>query len=346
MAQFDEKTLKSHIKAGEYYPIYLMCGDEDYLKKHYADMIASKNVEPAFESFNLQKFDGKGLDLQDVFEQASIMPMMSDKRCIIVEDYKLEGAGEDTLSQISAYVESIPDTSIVIFHQKSADFSLAKAKKAADIISKHGAVCLLNKRKGNDLIKPLISSASKQNCTLSVQMANYLVSCVGDDFNVLINELHKVCGYVGGGEITRSHIDAVAVKTDEAKIYDLTKALMAKDFDKAYKVLHTLIKNKVSHEYIFGTIVSTYVDMYRGKVSLSCGGRADELAADFDYGKRAFALTNGARDSSKIDLPTLRKCLDVLCEADMKLKMSSDDNVIVLEQLMVRLFLVTNGERV
>ncbi len=346
MAQFDEKTLKAHIKAGEFFPIYLMCGDEDYLKKHYTDMIAAKNIEPAFESFNLQKFDGKGLDLRDVFEQASIMPMMSDKRCIIVEDYKLEGAGEDAISQISAYLETSTDTSIVIFHQKSAEFSLVKAKKAADIISKHGAVCLLNKRKGNDLIKPLISSASKQGCTLTSQMANYLVSLVGDDFNVLINELQKVCNYAGSGEITRSHIDAVAVKTDEAKIYDLTKALMSKDFDRAYKVLHALIKSKVSPEYIFGTIVSTYVDMYRGKVSLSCGESADTLATDFAYGKRAFALTNGARDASKIDLPTLRKCLDVLSQADMKLKMSSDDNIIVLEQLMVRLFLVTNGEKV
>ncbi len=346
MAQFDEKSLKAHIKSGEFYPIYLICGNEDYLKKLYTDMIAAKNVEPAFESFNLQKFEGKGLDLQDVFEQASIMPMMSDKRCIIVEDYKLEGAGEDAISQISAYLETSPDTSIVIFHQKSAEFSLAKAKKAADIISKQGAVCVLNKRMGSDLTKPLITSAAKQGCTLTLQMANYLVSVVGDDFNVLINELKKVCGYAGGGEITKAHIDAVAVKTDEAKIYDLTKALMGKDFDRAYKVLHTLIKSKVQPEYILGTIVSTYVDMYRGKVSLSCGGRADELAADFDYGKRAFALTNGARDASKIDLPTLRKCLDVLSEADMKLKMSSDDNVIVLEQLMVRLFLVANGEKV
>lgn len=346
MAQLDEKSLKAHIKSKEFYPIYLICGNEDYLKKNYTDTIAAKNVEPAFESFNLQKFDGKNLDLNDVFEQASIMPMMSDKRCIIVEDYKLEGISERDLSLLHAYVESSPETSIVIFLQKNTEFSLAKAKKAADIISKHGAVCVLNKRTGNDLIKPLISFASKQGCTLTAPMANYLVSVVGDDFNVLVNELHKVCGYASSGEITKNHIDAVAVKTDEAKIYDLTKALIQKDFDKAYKVLHTLLKSKVSPEYILGTIVSTYVDMYRGKVSLSCGGRADELANDFDYGKRAFALTNGARDASKIDLPTLRKCLDVLSEADMKLKKSFDDETIVLEQLMVRLFLVTNGERV
>lgn len=346
MANFDEKSLKAHIRSGEFYPLYLIYGDEDYLKKVYVDMICEKNVSGAFESFNLQKFDGKDAELQDIFEQASIVPMMSDKRCLVVEDYKLEGANDKDLSQIASYAESCPETSIVIFHQKNAGFSLTKAKRAADIIAKHGAVCLLNKRTGNDLIKPLISSASKQGCILSPQTANYLVSQVGDDFNVLVNELHKVCGYAAGGEITKAHIDAVAVKTDDVKIYYLTKALMQKDFDRAYKVLHTLLKQKVQAEYILGTIVSSYVDMYRARVSLFCGERAEALAGDFGYKNAAFRLTNAARDSSKFDLPTLRKCLEVLSEADMKLKKSHDDEVIVLEQLMVKLFLVTNGERV
>ena len=345
MANYGEKELKAHIKSKEFYPIYLICGDEDYLKKTYTDMIASKNVEPAFESFNLQKFEGKGLDLADVFEQASIMPMMSDKRCLIVEDYKLEGANDKDISHITAYVESCPETSIVIFVQKNPEFSLTKAKKAADIIAKYGAVCTLNKRTGNDLIKPLISSANKQNCVLSTQMANYLVSQVGDDFNVLINELHKVCGYAAG-EITKAHIDAVAVKTDDVKIYYLTKALMQKDFDQAYKVLHTLLKQKVEAQYILGTIISTYVDMYRAKVSLFCGERADVLSADFAYRNTAFRLTNAARDASRMDLPTIRKCLEVLSEADMRLKKSYDNDVIVLEQLMVKLFLVSNGEKI
>ena len=346
MANFTEKELKAHIKAGDFYPIYLICGDEDYLKKTYTDSIAAKNVEPAFESFNLQKFEGKGLDLGDVFEQASIMPMMSDKRCLIVEDYKLEGASDKDISNISAYVESCPETSIVIFVQKNPEFSLAKAKKAADIIAKHGAVCTLNKRTGNDLIKPLISSANKQGCVLTTQMANYLVSQVGDDFNVLINELHKVCGYAAGGEITKAHVDAVAVKTDDVKIYYLTKALMGKDFDKAYKVLHTLLKQKVEAQYILGTIISAYVDMYRAKVALFCGDRADALATDFAYRNTAFRLANAARDASKLDIPTIRKCLEVLSEADMKLKKSYGDDVIILEQLMVKLFLVSNGERI
>ncbi|MDD6012014.1 MAG: DNA polymerase III subunit delta [Oscillospiraceae bacterium] len=346
MARMDEKELKAHIKSGNFYPVYLVCGNEDYLKKVYVDMIASKCVDPAFESFNLQKFDGKSCQLADVFDQAIIMPMMSDRRCVIVEDYKLEGAGEKDLGLIRQYLEKGNTSCVVVFHQKNIDFSLTKAKKAVEIIDKFGVVCVLDKRSGTQLTKPLISYAAKQGCTLSQQTANLLVSLVGDDYHTLINELGKICSYVGSGEITAKQIEAVAVKTDDAKIYYLTKALMQKDFDRVYQVLHSLIRQKIEPGYILGTIVSTYVDMYRAKVSLAGGARGDALAADFDYRKTAFRLSNAARDVSRMDIGIIRQCLEVLSEADRRLKSTGENPVIVLEQLMVRLFLVTNGERV
>lgn len=346
MAEFDEKGLKAHIKDGDFLPVYLICGDEDYLKKFYCDAIVSKNVSPEFESFNYEKFQGKNLDLESVFEASAIMPMMSDKRCLVVEDFKLEGISERDYSLLKAYAEDAPETSIVIFLQKKADFSLAKAKKAADLIKKVGAVCVLNKRTGNDLLKPLISSAAKQKCVLSTEMARYLVFVSGDNFNVLINELNKVCSFTGEGEITKNHIDAVAVKTDDAKIYALTKALFVKNFDLAYEVLHSLLRQKIEPEYILGTIISSYVDLYRAKVSVVSGERADSLSGDFGYRNTAFRLTNADRDSRKTDIATIRKCLEELSKADTSLKYGSGDPIIVLEQLMVKLFLISNGEKV
>ena len=166
------------------------------------------------------------------------------------------------------------------------------------------------------------------------------------DFNMLINEINKLCNYVGEGEITRTHIDEIAVKTDDAKIYALTKALMNKNFDEAYKTLHSLFRQKTEPEYILGVIISSYVDMYRAKVSLSCGYKADALSGDFGYRNRAFALTNAGRDSSRIDISVIRKCLEELSKADRQLKMGSSMPALVLEQLMVKLFLITNGEKV
>lgn len=346
MAEFDEKSLKAHIKSGDFLPLYLVYGDEDYLKKTYVDMIASKNVEPSFEAFNLEKFDGKGLELEMLFQAATVMPMMSDKRCLIVEDFKLEGISEENFRMMESFFADLPESSIIIFHQKKADFSAAKAKNVITLFNKFGGVCVLNKRTGNDLIKPLISSASKQKCVLSPEMARYLVALAGDDFNMLINEVNKVCSFAGEGEITKSHIDAVAVKTDDAKIYALTKALMNKNFDEAYKTLHSLIRQKTEPEYILGVIISSYVDIYRAKVSLAGGHKADALAGDFSYKNRAFALANAGRDSSRIDISVIRRCLEELGKADRQLKSGSSMPVLVLEQLMVKLFLITNGEKV
>lgn len=346
LAEFDEKGLKAHIKTNAFLPCYLVVGDEDYLKKHYTDLIVSKIVDPSFESFNFQKFEGKGLSLRDVFDACELMPMMSDKRCVVVEDFKLDSLTEKDYGMMLDFFSDLPDFTVLIFIQKSADFSVTKAKKAVDLFKKSGAVCTLNKRTGNDLLKPLISSAAKQKCELSVQNAKYLVSVCGDDFNVLINELGKVCHYAKQGEITKAHIDAVAVKTDDAKIYALTKALMNKDFDKAYDVLASLFRQKTEPEYILGTIISSYVDIYRARVSLISGKNADSLASDFNYRNTAFRLANAARDSKSMDLDTVRKCLTELSKADKQLKSGRDNAVLVLEQLMVKLFLLSNGEKV
>ena len=346
MAEFDENQLKANIKSGDFLPVYLFCGNEAYLKKYYSDTLAEKAVSKDFFDFNLQTFDGKGIDIQEIIDAAIMMPLMSDRRAVVVRDLKLEAMNDSDFTLLKDYLENPSESTVLIFLQTADDFSLLKAKKIADIIKKKGAVCQLNKRSGNDLIKPLISSASKQGCVLTADGAHYLVSVVGDDFNVLINELSKVCHYAAGGEITKKHIYEVAVKTDEARIYDLTKFLLMKNFDKAYEVLGILLRQKTQPEFILGTIVGAYVDMYRAKVSLACGKGAEELSEAYGYGKTAFRLKNGARDSSRIDIDTLRKCIDVLTEADLKLKSGRDNPAVILEQLMVRLFLVSNGDKV
>ncbi|MGN1417917.1 MAG: DNA polymerase III subunit delta [Acutalibacteraceae bacterium] len=346
MAKFDEKQLRAHIKSKEFFPVYLMIGDESYLKQLYTNTIVEKNIDTAFESFNFDKFDGKGLDLRDVYEKAMLMPMMSGKRCIVVDDYKLDGLNAKETEQMESVFSSVPESTVLIFKQDSVPFSKKSGKKVLALFEKYGAVCELNKRKGADLIKPLISSASKQGCELSSDNAQYLVRSVSDDFNVLINELNKACNYVQSGEITKAAIDAVCVKSVDAKVYYLTKALIAKDFEKAYEVLDSLIRLKTEPEYILGAIIGTYTDMYRVKVCACCGQSVQSIKDNFNYKGREFVLDNAVRDSRKIDISVLRKCLDVLSEADRKLKSGRDNTTLIIEQVMVKLILIANGEKV
>ena len=47
-----------------------------------------------------------------------------------------------------------------------------------------------------------------------------------------------------------------------------------------------------------------------------------------------------------MSIEAVRKCLDELYSADRKLKFSRDSATVIFEQLMVRLFLIANGEKV
>lgn len=346
MAIFDEKQLKQHIRKKEYLPVYLMIGDESYLKQYYTNLLVEKNIEPAFESFNFDRFEGKGLDIRDVYEKAMLMPMMSDKRCVVVDDFKLDSLNDKETLAFEENLSNLPESTLLIFRQDSVPFSKKSGKKVMGLIEKFGAVCELNKRKGQELLKPLIASAQKQGCDLSLSMAQYLTASVGDDFNVLINELNKVCNFVGEGEITKADIDAVAVKTLDSKVYYLTNALLSKDFDKAYGVLDSLLRMKTEPEYILGAIIGSYVDMYRVKVSLASGVNPTELKNSFNYKGREFVLSNAQRDGKKLDLAQIRSCLEALSEADMKLKSSRDNTSLIIEQVMVKLLLISNGEKV
>ena len=343
MAIFDEKALRAHLKEQAYLPCYLFVGEEDYLKRLYAGKLADAAVQPAFSSFNVEQFDGKGLDLRDVFDHAAILPMMDEKRVIIVDDYKLDPLSQRDEELLRDGLETLPDTTILIFKQELNPVSKKTGKKVRDLFSKYGAVCELEKRSGQDLYRPLISSAQKQGCVLSPAMAQYFVSCVGDDFHVLIQELAKVCAYAQG-EITKAHIDAVATKTLDAKVYALSRALLQHDFDKAYAVLDTLVQMRVEPYYILGALNGAYIDLYRAKTAMTCSGSIQPVLSAYSYKGREFALQNAARDASRLSVPQLRKSLETLLDADRKLKSTGESGTLVIEQLLVQLLLIANGE--
>ncbi len=345
MAHFDEKQLKQHLKAKAFLRAYLFVGDESYLKQHYANLLAQTAVNAATQSLNLERFEGKGLDLRDALDRAALLPMMSEKRCVFVDDFKLDPLPEREYKLLETTLRNLPDTTVLIFRQDQNPITKkASGKKITALFETYGAVCELNKRTGQDLYKPLIASAARQNRTLSPAMAQYLVAEVGDDFNVLVQELSKVCSY-GEGEITKAHIDAVAVKTVDAKVNDLVRALLQNRFDAAYQTLDTLLRQKTEPNYILGSIIGTYVEMYRAKVAITNSGSTQPLLEAFPYKGREFSLRYAARDCAKLELYQLRNCLSVLWEADAKIK-SAADSAQVIEQTMVKLLLAANGERV
>lgn len=345
MAAMNEKQLKDEIKNKSFSNVYFFYGEEHYLKEHYVNLLKKKIVDPAFADFNFHSYEGNDTSLDEIIRDAETFPMMSEYTFLLVRDYPFDRS-VDEANAMKEFLKDVPETTIMVFVYDTVQIDVKKNSKWKSIItafSKAGSSVNFEKCSEGDLIKLLINGAKRRNATLDSNTARYLISVSGSDLNTLLNELEKLAMYANGGEITKKIVDNMAIKCLQARVYDLSKAIVKGDSDSALAVLDILFQMKESAIAVLAVIGGCYVDMYRVKCAKIAGKPCEDVGEYYNYRGREFALRNALRDGSKISVEALRSSLDVIALADIKLKSTSIDSKVVLEETIVKL-LILSGE--
>ncbi len=342
-----EQALKNEIK-NTARNVYILFGNDGYLKKLYTDKISGMCAEPD-DIFNFQKFSGDS-DLQEVYDAVLQFPMMSDKKCVILTDYDFEKCAKSDFEKLCTIISDTPDSCVFILFFDVLEVVSKKNAKLTKLVTlaekNNGVAAELNHRTVPDLIKMLTNGAEKRGCKFDGAAARYLVETSGEDINTLKNELEKLCHFVGKGEITKQTVDSVCVKTVEASVYNLSKQIIDCNMSAALKILDELFYLKVEPIIILSTISGFYVDMYRTFVGKERAMTVPEIAKEFDYKNREFVIRNAANDVKKFDSQKFLLSFDALRAADKSLKSFSSDPRVVLEQLLVKLgYIAVRGER-
>lgn len=346
MPELDEKQLKQQIKTENLLNAYLLYGSEAYLKQHYASRIAEKSVAAGMEGFNLKRYNGGECSLDEILSAAEAFPAFGGYNCIVVRDFALDSLSGDDKKHFAEFMGDLPDTTVLVFWMDTVEVNPKKNAKWKTVLAQFtkaenaGAVCL-DKLDAASLSKMLSAAAQKRGSTLSPADARYLITLAGDELNVLLSEIEKLCAYRSGGEITREDIDKLTVKSLEASVFDLSGALLRKNLGRAMQILDTLLADREEPIAILAVLSGSFVDMYRVKTVLSAGERPDFAAGIFNYKNREFKLRNAARDVGKLSTEQLRQCLDLLFEADLNLKgAGAKQPRTVLETLLVSLTMI------
>ena len=343
MAVIGEAELKQQLKTGDYAGAYFIFGEESYLKEFYISKLKSKLVDEAFADFNLHQHEGKDSSIDDILMDASMLPMMSERSLVIAHDYPFDKTSDE--EKLEEFLKDSPETSVLVFWYDSIEVDIKRVKKwgrISKLFEKYGCSVALEKRSEGELAKLVINSAKKRGCNIDRVCASYLISVVGNDIQTIFNELEKICSFVGEGDITKKEIDELAVKSLQARVYDLSKFILKGNGDGAYGVLTALFAQKEEVIKIFSVLASCYVDMYRVKCARQAGIPDSEIASVFGYKGREFLIRNAARDGSYMSIEALRLALDLLSEADEKLKSTGIDDKLVLEETVAKLLVMRN----
>ena len=73
------KSLNEDLKTGQLKQIYLLYGEEAYLKKQYKDKLHYAIVPPD-DTMNYAYYEGKGINAKEVIDLAETLPFFAERR--------------------------------------------------------------------------------------------------------------------------------------------------------------------------------------------------------------------------------------------------------------------------
>lgn len=349
MPIINEEQLKREISSKNLAPVYLLFGDDSFLKSHYTALI-EKNTDIGDPFFNLQKFEAE-VDLQSVYDAVNQFPMMADKKVVILSDYDFEKAAKTDFDKLCSLLEDTPDSCVLVLKFDTVEVDAKRSSKAKKLIAAaekgKGRAVELGRRSRAELIKMLISGAKKRGCHMENRVADYIIEAVGDDINTLRHELDKLCAFRENTEIEKAAVDLVCTKSVEASVYDYVKEIFDCNISGALSLLDNMFYMHFEPMIILHTASTAYVDMYRVLAAGKAGVNRAQVAQDFGYKNRAFVLDRAARNLQKLDRKKLKLSFDALLAADKALKSYGADPRAILEQLTVKLvYIIVKGESV
>lgn len=331
-------VLKKQLASGQLARLYLLYGDEGWLKTHYCGRIAKAAVD-GMESFNFHRFDGE-VDLGRLTAALDNLPMMSRRKCIVLRDVDPDTFKADQWKEFQTICRDIPEDAVVVLHYDAVAYS-KKSSRWRTLISlagKTGLAVEIGRQSAAALSRWLQKGAETQGCFLSPENAEYIVECCGDDMNTLTRELDKFCARVGSGEIRRGIIDALAVRSVETSVYDLARSVTAGNLERALAVIAELYAQKADPIFLLSTLSGAVCDLFRARAARLSGARERDIMEAFHVPpNRGFTVRNAMRDAADIPIAVLRENLSLLLAADQRLKSSGGDGRVVLERLVVEM---------
>lgn len=230
------QTLNQDIKTGEFKQIYLLYGEEAFLKNSYKNRL--KEAIIGDDTMNFARFEGKGLDVDELIRLADTMPFFAERRLILVEDSGFFKSASDALVQ---YLPSMPDTTILLFVETEVDKRNRLYKKVKDM----GYAAELNHQDSAQLARWAGGILTREQKKITKHTMELFLSMAGDDMENIRMELEKLISYTLGREVITDE-DVLAVCTVQVtnRIFEMVSAIVNRQPRKAMDLYEDLLTLK------------------------------------------------------------------------------------------------------
>jgi DNA polymerase-3 subunit delta len=237
----------------EFAAIYLFYGEEPYYIDELSNYLIEHVLTDEEKEFNQLIIYGRESTFGQAVNFCRQFPMVGGKQLVVVREAQdMDIRKEENYAPLLSYIEKpMPTTIMVIdYKYKSPPAKLLKALQKSDKVMAFDS----KKKKDSDLSEWISNQVQRVGFTISSKACQMLVEFLGNDLEKIMNELRKL--YINHPKekpITDEVIEKFIGISKDYNVFELQKALAAKDIPKANRITWHLTQNQKENP-IFKTI--------------------------------------------------------------------------------------------
>lgn len=321
------KNIEADIKSGNFKQVYLLYGEEAYLKNLYKNKLKNAIVPPA-DTMNLNKYAGKGISIPSVIDQAETMPFFAEHRLILMED---TGFFKSASQELADYLPTMPAETVFLFVETEVD----KRGKLFKTVKNMGRIVEMTHQKEETLMNWILRILQKENVKITKSAMQLLLERAGDDMENINNELEKLISYVYEREgITREDVEKVCTVRTENKIFDMINAIAEKKQKRALELYYDLLALKEPPMRILALIARQFNLLLQAKDLRRQG--FDQTTIASRMGVMGFVARNCLRQAEYFSIEILRSAVEECVRTDEAVKTGRMGDRMGVELLIVK----------
>lgn len=231
------KTIDEDIRNGQFKSVYLLCGEEAYLKKQYKDKLKRAMADPD-DSMNFSAYEGKGINPKEVIDLAETLPFFADRRVILIEN---SGFFKNSCEELAEYMPQIPKTTHFIFVEDEID----KRSKLYKAVKNAGKIVEFTSQTEELLTRWVLTRIKKEGKNITGSVMQLFLNKVGNDMGNIDRELEKLLCYCMEEEVIEAaDVEAVTTEQTTNKVFDMVNAIAEHNQRKALDLYYDLLTLK------------------------------------------------------------------------------------------------------
>ena len=322
------KNIQADIKSGNFKQVYLLYGEEAYLKQQYKQNLV-KALNPDGDTMNFNHYEGKGIDVKQLIDLCETMPFFAERRVVLLED---TGFFKNKCEELADYMKELPDYLYLVFAETEVD----KRNRMYKAVKAYGSIAefIRQDEKNSDALGSRDPGESRKK-DHPERHGTSADRKTGTDMGNLRMEMEKLISYTEGRDVvTAEDIEEICTTQTTNRIFDMVRAVTEKNQKRALELYYDLLTLKEPPMRILFLLAKQYRQLLLAKQFAAAGLAQTEIGSKL--GVPGFVVKNITTCARAYTISELEQAVKDFVDAEESVKTGRLEDKLSVELLIIK----------